>query len=213
MGKIRKGILGGFSGTVGTVVGANWRGIAYMRSLPQKVKNPKTLGQRTQRNKFAVTLAFLQPLTGFLRVGWKLYAYKRTPFNAAMSYTIANAITGTYPNFTIDASQVLVSRGALSPASNANASPTPGGNISITWQNNSGSTTANEDDKALIAIINQNKGEAVFDTAGTRRDSTNQNMTMPMSWVGEQVNVYLGFISADEKQVSNSVYLGQITVS
>lgn len=31
MGKIRQGILGGFNGTVGTVVGGSWKGMAYMR--------------------------------------------------------------------------------------------------------------------------------------------------------------------------------------
>jgi len=32
MGKISKGILGGFSGTVGAVIGATWKGVSYMRS-------------------------------------------------------------------------------------------------------------------------------------------------------------------------------------
>jgi hypothetical protein len=36
MAKFNKGILGGFSGTVGTVVGANWRGMDVMRSRPKK---------------------------------------------------------------------------------------------------------------------------------------------------------------------------------
>jgi len=107
MGTIKKGILGGFSGKVGTVVGASWKGIAYMRSLPQKVKNPRTLGQRMQRSKFALTLALLQPMTAFLRTGWKLYAHKQSPFNAAMSYAINNAVTGTYPDYDIDPSKVL----------------------------------------------------------------------------------------------------------
>jgi hypothetical protein len=65
MGTIKKGILGGFSGKVGTVVGASWKGIAYMRSLPQKVKNPRTTGQRSQRSKFSLALKLLQPLTAF----------------------------------------------------------------------------------------------------------------------------------------------------
>jgi hypothetical protein len=30
MGTIKKGILGGFSGKVGTVVGASWKGISYI---------------------------------------------------------------------------------------------------------------------------------------------------------------------------------------
>lgn len=34
MGKINQGILGGFSGKVGTVVGGSWKGTAYMRGLP-----------------------------------------------------------------------------------------------------------------------------------------------------------------------------------
>jgi hypothetical protein len=33
MGKIKQGILGGFSGTVATVVGATWKGIDYMCGL------------------------------------------------------------------------------------------------------------------------------------------------------------------------------------
>ena len=55
MGTIKKGVLGGFSGKVGTVVGASWKGIDYIRSLPASVKNPRTEGQVTQRTKFCLT--------------------------------------------------------------------------------------------------------------------------------------------------------------
>jgi hypothetical protein len=53
MGKIKQGILGGFKGKVGTVIGASWNGIAYMRGLPQSVKNPKTPAQQAQREFFS----------------------------------------------------------------------------------------------------------------------------------------------------------------
>ena len=52
MGKIKQGILGGFKGKVGTVIGASWNGIAYMRGLAQSVKNPKTATQLQQRAYF-----------------------------------------------------------------------------------------------------------------------------------------------------------------
>ena len=42
MGTISKGILGGFSGKVGTVIGGNWKGIDYMRSKAASVSNPRT---------------------------------------------------------------------------------------------------------------------------------------------------------------------------
>jgi len=49
MGTIRKGVLGGFSGKVGTVVGSSWKGVSFMRSLPGKVKDPRTLLQLNHR--------------------------------------------------------------------------------------------------------------------------------------------------------------------
>ena len=209
MGTIKKGILGGFSGKVGTVVGANWKSISYMRSLPQKVKNPRTLGQRS---KFSLTLKLLQPMTAFLRTGWKLYAHKQSPFNAVMSYTLANAITGTYPDYGIDTSKVLVSRGALAPATNGSA-VAAGGNITFSWDDNSGVNSAKQTDKALIAILNLEKGDSITDAAGAERTAGTQTVVIPADWSGDSVEAYLGFISEDGKEVANSVYLGSIAIA
>ena len=53
MGKINQGILGGFNGKVGSVIGASWKGISYMRGIAQSIKNPKTEAQVMQRDYFA----------------------------------------------------------------------------------------------------------------------------------------------------------------
>jgi len=53
MGTIKQGILGGFSGKVGSVVGAAWKGIAVMRAMPLSVANPRTDPQVAQRNSFS----------------------------------------------------------------------------------------------------------------------------------------------------------------
>ena len=58
MGTIRKGILGGFSGTVGTVVGANWRGMDVIRSRPKSSGSNPTPAQLMQREKFALAIKF-----------------------------------------------------------------------------------------------------------------------------------------------------------
>lgn len=57
MATIKQGILGGFSGRVGTIVGTSWKGIAVMKSLPLSVANPKTAGQVGQRTKFSSVVA------------------------------------------------------------------------------------------------------------------------------------------------------------
>ncbi len=59
MGKIKQGILGGFRGKVGTVVGSYWNGIFYMKALPQNYRKGKSGGQKMQQGYFKelVTLA------------------------------------------------------------------------------------------------------------------------------------------------------------
>ena len=211
MGTIRKGILGGFSGKVGTVVGASWRGISYIRSLPQKVRNPRSDGQRSQRTKFSLVVSLLKPMNALLRVGWKLYAHRQSPFNAATSYTLANAITGTYPEYEIDVSKVLISRGSLTPAANAKATVTSG-NIVLSWNDNSGIGAAKPTDKALIAVINPIKDETITNAAGADRSAGTQTVVIPDAWSGDAVDVYLGFVSEDGREVANSSYLGSIAI-
>jgi len=212
MGTIKKGILGGFSGKVGTVVGSSWKGISYMRSLPIKVRNPRTELQLEQRSKFALTLNYLQPLTDLLRTGWKLYAHRQSPFNSATSYTLAKAIKGSYPNYTIEASKVLISRGKLAPASHGTAIAT-GGAIQFAWDDNSEMSNAKSTDKALLAVVNSVRSDAVFVIAGSARSETTQSVNLPADWLGEDVEAYLGFISQDGREVANSVYLGTVTVA
>ena len=213
MGKISQGVLGGFSGKVGNVVGGTWKGIDYMRIKPANVTNPRTEGQVDQRSKFSTVLRFLQPMTDFLRVGFKLYANKMTQFNAAMSYNLNNAITGAYPNFMVDYANALVTRGNLSGAANGAASSPSAGDVQITWDDNSGSGSAQATDKALIVLLNTTRQEAVFTIAGPARSAGTETISVPSEYTGEDVEVFLGFISEDGSKVANSSYLGSVAVA
>ena len=54
MGKFNQGILGGFTGKVGGVVGARSRGQWIYRAYQGIVKNPKTIAQTKQREQFKI---------------------------------------------------------------------------------------------------------------------------------------------------------------
>lgn len=54
MGKFNQGILGGFTGKVGGVVGARSRGQWIYRAYQGIVKNPKTIAQTRQRDQFKI---------------------------------------------------------------------------------------------------------------------------------------------------------------
>ena len=48
MGTIKQGILGGFSGKVGTVVGSSWKGISYMRGLATRYTSTSHSSPKTE---------------------------------------------------------------------------------------------------------------------------------------------------------------------
>lgn len=62
MATIKQGILGAFSGKVGSVVGSSWKGIAIMKSRPASVANPKTAKQVIQRSKMTAVVGFAKEI-------------------------------------------------------------------------------------------------------------------------------------------------------
>lgn len=213
MGTIKQGILGGFSGKVGTVIGGNWKGINYMRSKAASISNPKTEAQLDQRARFSAALKFLQPLTLFLRVSFKNHAVKMTAFNSAMSYNLNNALIGAYPDYFIDYASALVSRGSLPGALNPQVAITTPGEIEFSWTDNSHGAQAKQNDKVLLVVLNPVKQQAETIVAGNTRSSGSQVITIPETFTGDEVQCYIAF--QDEKQtvLSNSVYVGAIVVA
>lgn len=213
MGKINQGILGGVSGKVGNIIGGNWKGIDYIRIKPSSVANPRTKGQVDQRTKFSTVLGFLQPMTDFLKVGFKLYSSGMTQFNAAMSYNLNNAVSGVSPDFTVDYPSALVSRGNLTGAVNAAAVSNNPQEVEITWLDNTDSGSALANDKALIVALNTTRNEAIFTTAGPIRSAAAATLPVPAEYSTEKIEVFLGFVSDDGTKVANSIYLGSVTVA
>ena len=210
MAIINQGILGGFSGKIGNVVGGSWKGINYMRVLT-KPSNPNSEKQQNQRTKFTTALSFLQPITPFLRVGYKLFTAKQTAFNAAMSNVLTNGIAGEAPNLELVYAAISVSKGNLTPVANP-AFTYDSGEITMTWDDNSGSGTAKATDKAMYVVYNPTKVDAVYETSGADRSIKTQVADLPAEWIGDTVQVYLAFITADGKDVANSAYLGSVEV-
>ena len=213
MGKIAQGILGGLSGKVGNIIGGSWKGIDYIRIKPSSVANPRTVGQVNQRNKFTVTLEFIQAVKPFIQKGYKFLAVKKTAFNAAMSYVLNNAIGGVEPNFNVDYANALVSRGGLSTALNPTTDLTTAGEVTFNWDDNSAEGNANATDKAMLLVYNPSKKESISLLDGADRTVGSQIIPIPTTYAGDTVELFMAFISADGSQVSNSIYLGSGTAN
>jgi len=212
MGTIKQGILGGFSGKVGTVIGGNWKGIDYMRGKAASVSNPKTEAQLDQRARFGAALKFLQPLTSFIRVGFKNYAVKMTAFNSAMSYNLNNALAGGYPDYFIDYASALVSRGVLPGALNPLVQTSTPGQVDFAWQDNSQDANASANDKVLLVVFNPAKQLAITIVGGNDRAAVGQTVAVPSSFAGDQVECFIAFQNLNQSVLSNSVYAGPVVL-
>ena len=212
MGKISQGILGGFSGKVGNVVGSSWKGISYIRIMPASVANPRTPGQVTQRTKFTAVQEFLQAQKALIAKGFKFLANKQTPMNAAMSYNLRNAVTGVSPDVELDYANALISRGKLLPASGAGVSVNPG-LATVTWTDNGSQGNARIDDVALLTAYSPANKEAVVISSGITRGDGEAAISIPSHFVGDDLEFYLAFEAADGTSVSDSVHVGTATAA
>lgn len=152
-------------------------------------------------------MEFLKPIKEFIRVGYKTYAVKKSAFNAAVSYVVKNAVGGSYPDVEINYSRVLVSRGDLTPPKDVVATISEHC-VTITWTDNSAEGSADASDLSMPLAYNVSKGQAVFEIAATTRSSKSVALPLPSDWIGDTIQLYLGFITEDGMEVANSVYLG-----
>ena len=115
MGTIKQGILGGFNGKVGTVVGSSWKGTAYMRGRAQHIKNPRTAGQIYQRNAMKAIALALRPIASILSITFKNSAQKMSGYNKAVSINYKEAVENVGGVPTVNYSKLILSKGNIRP--------------------------------------------------------------------------------------------------
>lgn len=96
MGIIKGGILGGFSGKVGAVIGTSWKGIQVMKGIPASVANPNTAGQQEQRGAFKKTVydaTILLPT--FIKAIWDRQAHQMSGYNLFVKKNVERVKTAT----------------------------------------------------------------------------------------------------------------------
>lgn len=132
MGTYKKGILGAFSGKVGTVVGSFWRSIAYIRSLASHVRNPKTASQEWYRGLMGFTAEKLRPFLKVVRLGF-VGTGKVSPWSKAVQVNraIIGAASSVGGAYVFDASKLVLSSGSESMAFSSVSGR--GGSVDVSW--------------------------------------------------------------------------------
>jgi hypothetical protein len=209
VGKIKTGILGGFQGKVGTVIGSTWRGESIMRALPKTAAKAPTESQRIQRLKFKAVSEFLNPLRTTLSTYFGNDTGVKSKYNMATSYHITNAVEITEQGTQILYPRVLVAKGTLFGFQNLTTTPSETV-ITLNWEDNTvfGNAKA-EDTVNVVCYIEEVNTFYVFESIANR-DGLTASVTLPQNFLGYNVEVYAFLYDKVSKTSSNSVYLGNI---
>ncbi|MFC3199714.1 DUF6266 family protein [Parapedobacter deserti] len=216
MGRFNRGIHGGFSGKVGNVVGAHWRGIDYMRSLPRVNKGrPVTEEQLIHRVRFAAAVAFAKPISYVFNVGYgKLAKQKLTGYNLAVRQIYNEAIIGEHPDVSVDPALVRISAGDLVRPLNPAAEALPGQVLRVSWRDSTQERrNMDHSDLAIVVAYSPVKAEYQYDIGSAKRLDEELLLELPNYFAGDEVHVYLGMVSKTGGIACNSLYLGTVAVA
>jgi hypothetical protein len=207
MARIPNGILGEFIGTAGSVSGYMRMGSNFIRSKRRRSSRPMSDKRLAQQQKIKVCNEFTKPFSGsgFFDRTFPLAKGTATGYNKATSALLKKAITGTYPHTVIAWPMVLVSEGGMPSPADATAHAGEDGNIIFTWSNNAGTGTAKDTDRAVFVAYAPLIKQAVYIISDSIRADGNAILNaQPLT--GNAVETWMGFISVDGKDASDSVY-------
>ena len=208
MAIINEGILGGFRGTIGTVVGVSNGETFYIRSRPVKRKS-FTQRELINQAKFKVVLDYLEPLKELVKVGFKDHYTKTGGYRAAFAYNRKHALAGNAGGFHIDPARFRISGGELPGAADAAVS-LEDNRLSISWSN-AGLDKERDSDQLILLVydpVNRRALTRIFD--GGFRGSQSFETVLSNNMLNAELDVFIGFIAADRAAQSDSQYLGRL---
>lgn len=210
MAKIPDGILSGFRGKIGPIVGSKRHGKYYIRSQPSSIKDPKSPKQLLQRNRMELVSPLAGSLDAFIRHTYGTIKTHR-PRDPFMSVNLKSAVKVTEEGNELDYEGLMVSTGALKNVEQPAAVRTHKQEIRLSWTDNSGEAMAQATDRVLIMGLMKHRRNhyPVFDL-----DSFTRTDEEAVLAIGPQIDrytfhMYICTLDKAGTMASNSIYLGE----
>lgn len=205
MGRIKQGILGGFSGKVANVVGSSWKGTAVVKSRPLSVANPKTAAQMSQRYSMA-TIVFVsrQMLVTVIKPLWDRFAQGMSGYNAFVSRNIQYFTAGDISDY----SSIVISQGKMAATEITNATMNVARTqLTITFNTATTDPYMFANDNMYAVAIDESNANTYTQVANTERSTgqilINFKEALPASYT---LHLYLAARRKDGTIVSNTWY-------
>lgn len=212
MATYNNGILGGFSGKIGPVVGVNYKGTSVMRTAPKKSEKPATPLQLLQQAKMSSVMQLLRPIKELLALYFGTSVDTRSKNNLAVSYFLKEVVKYKAENLVILYEKMMFAQGILLFLSDFKCEKSTDNNLVFTWSDNSIQGGTKSTDELIVVVYNSEKEEYVYySPAGTRADEL-ATVALPDNYINDEVYVYAFMAAVDRKSNSSSWCCGKFLV-
>jgi hypothetical protein len=217
MAKVCIGILDGFVGKVGTVVGSFWKGIPVMRAYKRLVSDRNNEAQQLVRTRFAAIGSLAGAFLSAIRIGLYQVA-RRNRVTEGDIFVKKNwsCIHAEAPgSATIDYGDLVIAIGNLPEAGFGTASFATPLSVSVPMSDTSEQVGADSHDLVYLFVYDPAKKAGVMGDVKVRADE-NIVAEVPAYWNGDKVHVWGFAVGAgpnNKGEISNSRYIGTGTIS
>lgn len=209
MARITQGILGGFSGKAGSVVGYQYRGKSYIRGL---VNHPSTkkpsLAQLASRERFKIVQNWRANFTMLFATTFNNHKNDRSAQNAAHAFN-TGIISGEYPNYTIDYTKIVISSGNLPGLINPTLTVDMEHKLHFKWTSEY-KNGALHNDVITVLVCYEHATHYEASTTVAARSAKECTFELKEAKGFSFAHVYLTVLSDDRERASNSVYMGSV---
>jgi len=179
MAKIEDGILGGFRGKVGPVIGYRWRDRWCVRARPVYVHNPRTAAQMAHRMLFREMVQLAAALKEGLRLGLRERA-RREGMTEMNAFCRLNWQEGGRPAW----ERLRVSEGPVA-AVGVSEARLEGDVLRVAFER----AAACGGDGVRLLVYNATRRESLL-SAATERRRGSLAVALPTGWAAEELHVY-----------------------
>lgn len=198
-----------FTGRVGDTV-TYYLGDLLVKRLIGESNQPNSASQQAFYKLSREVNSVLQPVKDFISLGYALdvKGTRRNTMNSAYANIFKNAIKGKSPDREIDFTKVLFSKGAMEQAPELAVKAIEGG-LEFSWSKDV-TTEMRWDDTVMLMAFIPSLNIAQYLLGGARREAGKDVLPIVEIQNDTLIHTYITFVSANRKNITNSVYTGAI---
>lgn len=199
MGRLDKGLLGGYTGKLGTTVGSTWKGINVVRTYQPNVANPRSDKQVEHRSLFSqVTEIGSLLLADVIKPLWDRNAKQMSGYNAFIQANMLAAAEKkklSHERFILAKGRI----GVVEPSVAVDESL-----LAVNWYSEHIPVFGKPTDKAYIVVFNHAMEVVEYSAGESMRSDGRVDFEHDGRLQGNPHYVVLAFMSEDGKLCSNT---------